>query len=369
MRMMLSKIARHGGRAVKRVPLVYRLSLMAKRRARVPLPEPARARRVLLGAAPYVPNELPEKSPIKDPEVDITVIVPCYRVENYVQECVESILDQQTSCTFEVIAIDDGSPDGTGGLLDRIAARDSRVRVIHQDNRGLSGARNAGMARARGRLLMFVDSDDRLQPGAIQLLHDVMMREGSDFSTGKLGSLSEDGSSLRVPKARRNHGGVCGRLYRREIFDRLRFPEHLWFEDTVQAYCIESRCSNAYVDEVVYERRNNPTSISHVASGSKKGADTYWVVENMLDWCDELGIELDSALYDQTIVQFGALAFERTEALDDEERRAFFVLACDLIDRDRWKGARTSLPGKWADVEHALRTRNYKEWLYVASVL
>ena len=84
------------------------------------------------------------------PEVEGSVIVPCYNASKYVVECVESLLGQKTNRSFEIITIDDGSTDETGALLDGLAAKDARVRVIHQGNRGFSGSRNAGISLVRG---------------------------------------------------------------------------------------------------------------------------------------------------------------------------------------------------------------------------
>lgn len=96
---------------------------------------------------------------------EISVIVPVYRVEKYLNDCIDSIL-AQTFADFELILVDDGSPDSCPALCDAAAARDSRIRVIHQKNRGLSGARNAGLDAAEGEWIAFVDSDDMLLPQA-----------------------------------------------------------------------------------------------------------------------------------------------------------------------------------------------------------
>ena len=97
----------------------------------------------------------------KSPE--ISIIVPVYQVEKYLNECIDSIL-AQTFTDFELILVDDGSPDNCPALCDAAAEKDSRVRVIHQQNKGLSGARNAGIDVARGNWLGFVDSDDMIDP-------------------------------------------------------------------------------------------------------------------------------------------------------------------------------------------------------------
>ena len=83
--------------------------------------------------------------------IAISVIVPIYNTKPYLAECIESILDQKINVPIEVLLIDDGSTDGCGEVCDKYAARDERVRVIHQENQGLSAARNAGIDAAKGR--------------------------------------------------------------------------------------------------------------------------------------------------------------------------------------------------------------------------
>lgn len=92
----------------------------------------------------------------------ISVIVPVYKVEKYLRRCVESILSQ-TLTNIELILVDDGSPDGSGGICDEYARRDSRTRVIHKENGGVSSARNEGIKNAQGDWLCFVDSDDYVE--------------------------------------------------------------------------------------------------------------------------------------------------------------------------------------------------------------
>ena len=92
-------------------------------------------------------------------EGKISVIVPIYKVENYLNRCVESIR-KQTYRNLEIILVDDGSPDACGEMCDRYAQEDSRIRVIHKENGGLSDARNAGIEVAAGEYIAFIDSDD-----------------------------------------------------------------------------------------------------------------------------------------------------------------------------------------------------------------
>jgi len=103
----------------------------------------------------------------------ISVVVPCYNAAPYLEECLASVRGQRVAGTagIEVIVVDDGSTDGSGALLDALAAHDPRIRPLHQANAGVSSARNAGLDAARGEFVAFVDADDRLLPGALTALY------------------------------------------------------------------------------------------------------------------------------------------------------------------------------------------------------
>ena len=111
----------------------------------------------------------------------ISVIVPVYKVEAFLDRCVQSIVSQSYK-NLEIILVDDGSPDNCPSLCDAWAAKDSRIKVIHKENGGLSDARNAGMAIATGELMGFVDSDDWIAPGMYQHLYDRMKEDNSDIA-------------------------------------------------------------------------------------------------------------------------------------------------------------------------------------------
>jgi glycosyltransferase involved in cell wall biosynthesis len=112
---------------------------------------------------------------------EISIIVPVYQVEKYLNECIDSIL-AQTFTDFELILVDDGSPDNCPALCDAAAKRDSRVRVIHKQNGGVSTARNAGLDAAQGNWIAFVDSDDTVEPEYLEKMHKAALETGADFA-------------------------------------------------------------------------------------------------------------------------------------------------------------------------------------------
>ena len=111
----------------------------------------------------------------------ISVIVPVYNVEPYLRECIESILGQ-TYRDFELILVNDGSTDDSGTICDEYAAQDTRIRVLHQKNSGVSVARNVGLDSVQGEYITFVDSDDRVSKDYLAYLNDLIQIECADIA-------------------------------------------------------------------------------------------------------------------------------------------------------------------------------------------
>ena len=247
--------------------------------------EPAQARKILSGIRECRPC-IVEGSSRLTREYDLMIVIPAYNVQDYVEECMDSILNQTTQYSFRVKVIDDGSRDRTGALLDRYQT-DSRVTVIHQNNGGIACARNAGLETITGRYVMFVDSDDILCPDAIQKLLqkayalDADLVEGSKYSFNENGSIrwrisyedTEEDSDFS------NHHGVpWGCVIRAEIFEHLRYPDSFEYEDSIMAYCVFPSANKKYtISHTVYGYRHNKNSISRTASKTPGCIDTYYI--------------------------------------------------------------------------------------------
>lgn len=178
----------------------------------------------------------------------ISVIVPIYQVEPYLRQCLDSIADQ-TYQNLEVILVDDGSPDNCGAICEEYAVKDPRFKVIHQANRGVATARNTGLAAATGDWIGWVDSDDWIEPDMYAYLLENALSRGADLAVcGRwerypsrdvfwgweelqtwnqeqaIAQLLEDG-------ALRNY--LCDKLWKRQLFDGVRFPDGKIFEDII----------------------------------------------------------------------------------------------------------------------------------------
>ena len=186
----------------------------------------------------------------------ISVIVPVYNVEKYLPKCVDSILNQ-TYRNLEIILVDDGTPDTSGVICDAYAARDSRVKVIHKENGGLSSARNAGIDIARGEYLGFVDSDDWIEPDTYESLLALALKYSVKLVCGGRYDVDAATGNRTVglcPKAEDVISGeeMCGRiflwdqmdsaavdkLYHRSLFEQIRYPYGKVCEDVPTTYRI-----------------------------------------------------------------------------------------------------------------------------------
>lgn len=345
---------------------VYRFATGHARKKQVELCSSEEARAIISAASPKPKRKehICERKWPDVPEFDISIIVPCYKVEKYVAACINSCLNQKTTRSFEVIAVDDGSPDRTFSILDSIRMRDDRLKIVRQENQGLSGARNTAIACAAGATLVFVDSDDMLKPDALELLADAYDKSGCDFVTASFEAMSEDGKRVRPIKGRRTHGAPWARIFSREIWRKLEYPDKYWFEDTVLGFYVRGRYSEFYLDQSVYLYRSNHASITKNGLKNKRGLESYWIVEELLDRSREYGVPYDQMMHDRVISQLGPILFTRCQALDERERKALFVCACDLLEK--WGlGYTCGKGGRWNDLEEALRRRNYALWKVV----
>lgn len=127
-----------------------------------------------------------------------SIIVPAYNVEKYIQDCVKSIIGQSFT-QYEVLLVDDGSKDSTPELCEQISAQYKKVRVIHKENGGLSSSRNAGIRQAKGRYILFLDGDDELEDGGLEMLYRTIQSQGTpDICIGRLRIVANQGTYFSV---------------------------------------------------------------------------------------------------------------------------------------------------------------------------
>lgn len=202
----------------------------------------------------------------------LSVIVPVYNVEQYLEKCVESILSQ-TFNDFELILVDDGSKDSCPAICDAFAEKDSRTRVIHQKNGGRSVARNIGIENAKGDILTFVDGDDYISPEMYENMINLLIEHNADIVAcginyvDNIGNKISEWPSLDENKIYgredfinnyhhnvRRHimPSVCNKIFKKSLFDFIRFPCGKEYEDAAIQLSVFDNCNTIVVDKNHY---------------------------------------------------------------------------------------------------------------------
>lgn len=230
----------------------------------------------------------------------ISIIVPVYKVEKYLAKCVESIL-AQTFADFELILVDDGSPDSCGKLCDEYALKDSRIKVIHKENGGLSDARNAGIQVAKGEYLGFVDSDDYIAPDMYELLYRLILENNAQIAVCDAAVVEEDAEAsytdsekiyvlehedaLREMISKRLFAvNAWNKLYKKELFSNTFYPKGMLYEDLATMYkLIDNTERIVYIPAKKYAYVQRQGSIMN-QTGYKVREDKVVIVREMIEY-------------------------------------------------------------------------------------
>lgn len=204
----------------------------------------------------------------------ISIIVPCYKVENYLHNCIRHII-AQTYSNWELILVDDGSPDKSGEICDYYAGLDNRIRVIHKKNGGLSSARNAGLDIMTGEYVTFCDSDDFLHEEYLSTLIELIITKHSDIAQCDFvrGSATHFPYCNIVPKVVeytmhelfiRDKAKIIiwGKMYKSSLFDSVRMPVGFINEDDWTTWKLYHKATKIVVtNQPLYYYTHNPNSI------------------------------------------------------------------------------------------------------------
>lgn len=207
----------------------------------------------------------------------LSVIMPVYNVEDTVVKAIDSVLNQ-TMKELELILVNDGSTDNSGQICDEYAAKDTRIRVIHKENGGLSSARNAGLNKASGKYVTFIDSDDYLETHIYEQFNAHYKKETIDLFFFNICRIRNNRKVILQSKNIQLHDSeeiietlfdykgvdfyAWNKIYRKELFSEVRYPEGRLYEDIIPSYEVAKKSNNAVVtDQVGYYYIDNVTSI------------------------------------------------------------------------------------------------------------
>lgn len=316
----------------------------------------------------------------KDAMIDLSVIVPVYNYVHMIESNINSILNQKTKYNFELILVDDGSTDGARDILLKYNTREN-VTAIFQENQGIAAARNTGISNAKGRYIMFVDCDDIIKPEIIENLMNKAYESDSDIVMCAHNLVKEkNGEIINIvpniyPQKNllgyknddeiMNYAGLpWAKVYKRCLFEKVRFIPGYWYEDTIVHCLLFTQCKKfSYIPYVGYDYKWYEGNFSHTQEKAKnpKSIDIYWLLLAIIDQYKKIGLPFDAKFYTVLLKHLSAFYYRAISQMDEKIQYAMFVLACDLLENYRPLG-NYKLPYALRITEKAMMDRNIALW-------
>lgn len=242
----------------------------------------------------------------------VSIIIPVYNVESYLRRCLDSVVNQ-TLKDIEIILVNDGATDGSLAICEEYAKNDDRIKIITRKNGGLSAARNTGLDNATSEYIGFIDSDDWVDTNFFENLYNTAIEKNCDVAFGDIVRKGEKKHKIRLKiqkvevaetledKLRISQGiknpGVWNKIYKRYLFDNLRFEEGIYYEDGEFTIKMMSKCKNVVsVPNIYYYYFVNPTSIVKSKPTLKKTHDKITTRIKVLNYATSIGLKIPNKL-------------------------------------------------------------------------
>lgn len=327
------------------------------------------------------PETKPDYSMIPVAEnCDLSIIVPVYNHIDILGRCIDSLINQKTQVSYELILVDDGSTDGAQTFIEKYNAF-KNVIIIHQSNGGIAAARNTGLCSARGKYLMFVDCDDYVHDDLVESLMCKAWEEDADIvmCAHALVKVKDGHVISRLPNIYpsvnllgykngdeiMNYAGLpWAKVYKRKLFEKVRFFPGYWYEDTIIQSMVFTQCQKfLYIPEVKYEYQWHESNFSHTqgGKGQKKAVDRYWLLKAILKQCDVIGIKKDAMFYTMLLKHISAYYYPTIAGLSDDVVQAMFVAGRELLLKHK-PSEEVEMPYMLGCTEKAILDKDISLW-------
>ena len=320
-----------------------------------------------------------------NPDMDLSIIVPVYNYAPLIKEMIESILCQKTQFRYELILVDDGSTDGARDIVESYSSAPN-VKVICQANQGIAGARNTGLDNACGRYIMFVDCDDIVTDDIVETLMSKAVSENSDIvmcahdlvrqTNGVVTSVLPNVYSLKnlfgysENAAILNYAGLpwC-KVYKRELWENVRYFKGFWYEDTIIQSLIFTQCSKfVYIPKVCYKYRWYENNFSHIQGKrtDPRCIDYYYLMVSILKKADELKITDTDCFYTMLLNHLSAYFYKKVQGMNEDILQAVFVVCREILKNYR-PDHKVKLPYVLRMAEKALLEGDINLWILASN--
>lgn len=330
-------------------------------------------------------NDLPYPIPVlplQPNTINISFIIPVYNCESYIGYCLDTILQQYTKYTYEIICVNDGSKDNSLNIIKEYHAKyGDKLIVIDQPNGGASKARNVGIDNAKGEYLAFIDSDDFVYDNYINLLMDEAKKFNADIVQAGYNKVLANHTIVyscpRKPmtfstnEAEKVFKNVSGYLWsgiiRKSLFDNVRFAQGFWYEDMITKNIIARRAKIiSIIPDCIYGYTFNPNSLSTQTWDSKKIKcfDQYFIAKKMHDVSKNvLGLQDDPLYFTTLLHEFSCVVIGRIKNQPLENKKKIFLLMADFINS--FKNI-TLINNDYKRVLNSFLTYDFGKWLHIS---
>lgn len=359
---------------------VFFLVKKIKRKKTKKIMNVSKAKEIVNGVYPRLDSKSVYDNKAIDSSVDLSIVVPVYNYVEIIKANIDAILNQKTRYNYELIIVDDGSTDGAGEVIKQYE-NNSKVKLIYQKNAGIGAARNTGINNAIGKYIMFVDCDDIVHDDIVETLlnkaysndYDMVMC-AHDLSKEKNGQIFDIIPNI-YPKYNlmgykngdkiMNLAGLpwC-KVYKRELWNNVRFFPGYWYEDTIIQFLIFTQCKNyTYIPKIEYEYKWYEKNFSHVQGNSAniKTIDSYWILVEILEQYKKSNLPINEQLYTLVLRHISTYYFGSINGLSEDIIEALFVLAKELYIEYK-PNHKVKLPYMLRQVEKAFDNNDIELW-------
>lgn len=305
----------------------------------------------ILKDAGYEKKEIFENiPPLMNSSIDLSIIVPVYNSEKYLSKCLLSLLNQETKYKYEVICINDGSNDSSLDIIKTLSLKYDNLIFESQENCGISATRNAGIIKARGEFIGFVDNDDYVTKNYVELILNAGYKNNADivqtghdivFPNGKLKERRTCGDYIldrnNVDEIiKYTKGYIWGGCLRKKLFNKLRFPSGFWYEDMVTSLLLVQKATKiVIINSPLYKYlwHGGNASKNLWKTSSIKSIDQFWLAYQCAEYSRNiLKLPVDDVFVTFLIREWSTVLINRTSLLDESIHKAMFSLAASYIN-------------------------------------
>lgn len=322
-------------------------------------------------------------NPERDENIDLSVVIPVYNYAEILEDNIKSILNQKTSYNYEVIFVDDGSTDGARDILKKYESN-PKVKLIFKENGGIGSARNTGIDASSGRYLMFIDCDDTVHDDIVETLMSEAYKNDCDMVMAGHNLVKEkNGQVISVipnvyPQKNligykngdeiMNYAGLpWAKVYKRELWDDVRFFPGYWYEDTIIQFLIFPKCKKfSYIPKIVYEYKWYEKNFSHIQSNASnvRTIERYWLLVEIINRYKENSkdnLSDDKVFYTLLLRHITCYYYPFIKDLDTKLVEALFVCARQLFLEYKPKD-KVKLPYVLKQAEKAFDKNDMELW-------